>query len=159
MPGDTRYWTACVGWGYEKELGSFFTCPANCEDHTLWFGDNDPDNEGVPPDHGGVSLGTAEGIGIGAEKCMIWLEPIREVSASIHKTVSHEVGHLFGLEHSEYDPATGFEAARDGMMGWKDNYPRDYTCIKEWWDLLRSNTSPDRFSYQNIKELRTSAND
>ena len=157
VPGDSRYWAACVGWGYEKELRNFFTCPANCEDHKIWYGDNDPQNEGVPPGHGGVSGGTAEGII--AERCMIWLESIREVSASIQKIVSHEVGHLFGLEHSEYDPATGFEETRDGIMGWKDNDMRDYTCIKEWFDLLGSHTSPNRFSDQHINDLRDWVND
>jgi len=157
VPGDGRYWAACVGWGYEKELRYVFPCPANCEDHTIWYGDNDPQHEGVPPDHGGVSGGTAEDII--AERCMIWLESIRDVSASIQKIVSHEVGHLFGLEHSEYDPATGFEEDRDGIMGWKDNDMRDYTCIKEWMDLLGSHTSPDRFSDQHINDLRDWVND
>ena len=157
--GDDSYWTACVGWGYEKQTGKGYTCPGDCSNHTVWVGDHDPQNEGRPPGYCKMSIGTAEGIGGNTERCMIWCECIREGGAPYAKTVSHEVGHILGLEHAEYDTSTGWETNRDGIMGWQDSTYDYSTCIKQWWDHLSGHTPPDEFSLENISYLRSSVSE
>lgn len=93
---------------------------------------------------------------IPSQSCMIYCEIFRDRGITdIARTVSHEVGHCLGLWHSEYDPETGFEADRDGIMKWEDTAGH-IPCKKQWYDLLSAHTIPDRFSDYHINELRSS---
>ena len=105
-PGDNSYWCVCVGWAYEDYNLKNNICPSSCTDHQYYIGDDDPEDEGVPPHHFASALGKAGGIP--GERCMIYIETIRDRGVTnIAKTVSHEVGHCLDLWHSEYNPATG----------------------------------------------------
>jgi len=89
---------------------------------------------------------------------MIFLEIHRDRAAmTVAELVSHEVGHLLTLFHAFYDPGTGFVADKDGIMGWQTPEPPE--CYKTWFDLVWGHTSPDRFAYQNIADLRSNASD
>lgn len=157
VPGDSLYWTVCVGWAYEHSYVKKNMCPEGCNDHQFYYGDDDPEDEGVPPGYMVSVVGKAASIP--GERCMIYLENLRDRGATnIPKTVSHEVGHCLDLRHSAYDPATGFEAVMDGIMGWQDVHGY-IPCKKEWIDLVRAHTSPDRFSDYHIDKIRSSAID
>jgi len=155
VPGDSSYWCVTVSWAYEStDKKEFVECSAGCTDHDFYSGDDDPENEGVPAGYRVSTYGIAGGIP--GESCMIFLEIQRDRGGiSIPELVSHEVGHCFDLSHADY--ADEFEADKDGIMGW--NKPWDIPCYKEWYDLVWGHESPDRFSYQNIADLRSSATD
>ena len=159
VSGDSGYWCTTVGWAYESGDTKNDQCPSSCTTHDFYAGDDDPENEGVEAGYRVSTYGIADGIGENSERCMIFLEIQRDRGdLSVAELVSHEVAHCLGLEHASYYPATGFEASKDGIMGWEDiagNYP----CIKTWMDLIWGHTSPDRFSYQDMASLRGSADD
>jgi hypothetical protein len=153
--GDSAFWCVCLGWGYEAGPLKDNQCPPTCN-HKFYFGDDDPEDEGVPPHHMASILGIASGHP--GETCMVFVETIRDRGGNLVRTASHEVGHCLGLLHSPYDPATGFEASRDGIMSW-DDANHYYPCMKEFMDLVRGHTSPGRFSDYHIRQLRDSATD
>ncbi len=155
VTGGPEYWTACVGWGYESGYRKFDRCGA-CTDHSFYAGDGDPEHEGVSPGYSGSLLGRAsrsEG------RCMVWVENARDCgNRSVARIAVHEVGHLLGLHHADYDGSwTTWEPDpdEDGIMGWEK--PDAMSCHKQWYDLTQP--SPNRFSYANLKYLRESATD
>jgi len=130
-------------------------CPITCTDHDFYLGDDDPENEGVEPGYISSVLGIAT---LGGESCMIFLEIHRDRdygdSGTIAETVAHEVGHCLGLEHASYEGE--FEENKDGIMGW--DHP-NITCYHEWRDIIINHTSPNRFSYQDMANLRSDTTD
>jgi hypothetical protein len=65
----------------------------------------------------------------------------------------HEVGHLLGLRHAEYEGT--FEEDDRGIMGWAQP---DDMCSHDWCALEPWEYEYDRFSNKNMGELRTYAN-
>ncbi|HUX00189.1 MAG: hypothetical protein WBD63_07740 [Phycisphaerae bacterium] len=157
VPGDTSYWTVCVGWAYESAAAKLRRAACNpCADHTFYWGDDDPESEGFPPGH--VTGVHGNSGAIPSEQCTIFLEMVRdhELRTRAH-VVCHEVGHCFGLDHADYEGE--FDPDKDGIMEWKQ--PESITCEKQWFDMknFRTPAMPDRFSYQNIADLREAADD
>jgi len=153
VAGDSAFWTVCVGWAYESADTKIVRCRHG--DHTFYLGDDDPENEGVPAGYRSSVHGIVESIS--GEKCLLFCEIIRDRGAlSIGRVTTHEVGHLLGLEHATY--VNDFKpASKDGIMGWQ--YHETPACWKWWLDKVWGHESPDRFSYQNIADLRANATD
>ena len=80
-------------------------------------------------------------------------------SFPVGKVASHEVGHCLRLPEAKYNDVDKFVAEEDGIMGWEPDWPKYEGCAKSWHDLIHAHSSPDRFSYQNIRYLRENATD
>jgi len=150
VPGGSDFWNVCVGFAYEHNLHKH-DMDGNCADHSFYTGDNDPEDEGVPAGY----MGCVYGYAPAGKRCLIYCEIQRDrpVPGGINQTIAHEIGHRMGLEHAEYDPNDPFNAEKDGIMRWKKHL--SITCNKAWMDLVWGHTSPDRFSWQDIDDLRS----
>jgi hypothetical protein len=158
VPGDSMFWCVCVTWAYETAYGKQKKCQHN--GHTFYWGDDDPEDEGVPSGYSRTIYGIAETIP--GEACMIYCESVRDGGFPYTTAclVSHEVGHLLGLNHALYSDATGFQPDWDGIMGWTHlDEDSDDFCYKTWMDTVWAHQMPDRFSWGHIAYMRTIATD
>jgi len=159
VPGEPLYWTVCVGWCYEAARGLNWERCLQCIGHRYYIDDDDPEDEGVTAGYVSCVLGKAEDMP--SDRLMVFLEHLRDYNApqakdaawTLGSAVSHEIGHCLTLRHATY---TGtFEAKKDGIMEWDPSAPPP--CFKQWQDLKRNrpNRVTDRFSYENMRDLRT----
>jgi len=159
VPGEPLYWTVCVGWCYEAtRIEGWIKC-LQCNGHRYYIDDDDPEDEGVARGYVSCLLGNAEKVT--SDRLMLYLEHLRDYNVpkandptwTLGAALSHEIGHCVTLGHAPF--VETFDAKKDGIMEWQEEPPRP--CFKQWQDLKRNrpNRVTDRFSYENMRDLRT----
>ena len=152
VEGSSDFLTVTLGLAYEYKLTKEPFEPNPSCGPQFYGGDDDPEDEGVAPGYMACVYGVVPSIP--EDKCLVFIETYRDrpLGGGIARTAAHEIGHDFGLQHSDYEAAGSFEATQDGIMGWTKPPTQ---CMKTWMDLIWAHNSPNRFSDTNIDQLRS----
>ena len=173
IPGGPEFWCVRVLWAYACRKDSQDGNPPGAEVGS-YCGAWDRDRAGVPSSAPPGTVGSVSGqvTAIGGESCDIYLEIAREWQddvAEIGRTVTHEVGHLLGLEHADphYDEESDDISPNPnhkGLMGfswpWEDGVSTQrWYQLKEQHQILSGDAGMDQFSQKNVAQLRKDATD
>jgi hypothetical protein len=150
---EADYWAVAVAWCYD----SFRRTPVGglCLAHgkASYRGDDDPELEGTPGGDGDRTTVLGIANGIPGTSTDIFVESLRDRSFGEIRTTTHEVGHLMGLSHATYS-APFPDPDDNGLMRWNRPTTSPSFCRHDWSTLLKGTTVNDRFSNNNIKDLR-----
>jgi len=144
------FWAVEVGWCYESYDRNIL---GPCETHNRYSyrGDDDPENEGLPEGDGNAFClrGVADSVCVD-----VFCETIRDEGLfNVLMVCAHEIGHVQGLDHADYSGS--FDEDDKGIMFWEKP---PWLCRHDWYALDPYDQGYDRFSNNNINQLRSCAN-
>lgn len=141
------FWVASIAWCYESK-GKEVSAPCPQHNRRTCTGDDDPEDEGLPLEPGNrtMILGVTDDA---SHMANVYVECARDRDRNPVFVAAHEIGHILGLDHATY--VNGFEEDDRGLMSWKSP---PSACPHDWWALDPSGHMYDRFSNNNICELR-----